>query len=142
MGDTEGALRRTSMTAAVVAAVLGLWLWAYFGGDTAGAFLAGVLVGLFMLGALVLVVERTVRPPEARPKTRWPYAAVYIGKFVVAAAALYGVSKWWVDKLPYFALGYGIPILVLILKIVGSELMRRSGPGHGDSDPETPPEGR
>ena len=123
----EGFFRRTYRTAALVALLVALGLWVQLGWADAVAFLVGVLVGMVFLAGIVFVVQGTVRAPEERPKRRWPYGVVYIGKFVVAAAAIYLVARWSPDRLWLVAAGYGLPIAVIVLKIIGGELNRRLG---------------
>lgn len=141
MGDAESLLRRTCVTIILVGAVVALGLWAYVSTAAAVAFLAGVVTGGLMLAGGILVVQRTIRPPGERPSRRWPYVVIAVGKFAVAAAVIYGISRWSVQRLPLFALGYGTPIAVIFLKSIGQDLNRRVGAGSAGANPGPPHEG-
>lgn len=126
----EGFFTRTYRTTAWLAAVVGLALWAFLGWERAVGFLAGAVIGLLFVAAIVTVVNALVRTPhEQRPRRRWPYALVYVGKYAMAAVGLYLLSRWSVDALMFSAAGIGLPLVVMVLKMVGTELNRRLGVG-------------
>lgn len=124
----EGFFPRTYLTTAWVAAVLGLGVWATLGWERAVGFLAGVAIGLVFVAAIVTVVTALVRAPrEQRPRRRWPYGFLYVGKYAVAAGGLYLLSRWSVEALMFAAAGIGLPLVIMVLKMVGTELNRRMG---------------
>lgn len=125
-----GLCGRTLRTTTVVAVVVALWVWARWGATVVASLGAGVVLGLALLAALEFVVDRTVRAPDENPPARrWPYVAVHVGKLVAAGAALYLLCRW--PQVSYVAVagGYGLPIAVMVLKLAGMELNRRTGAG-------------
>lgn len=122
-----GFVRRTQATTTVASVVVALWLWGAYGVTWAVCYLVGVGVGLLLLAGDQWVVERAVRPPEIRPRRWWPLLVVHVGKLVVAAGTIYLVSRWNPRGLGLVAVGYGTPIAVMLLKLAGSALNRRTG---------------
>lgn len=118
---------RVCLTTAVVTAIGAFWLWALAKPTAALGLASGAALGLLMMSAVVFVVERTIRPPEERPAQSWPYVVLHVGKFLVAAAVIYALLTWAPGSLAWFALGYGIPIAVIVLKALGAALNRRVG---------------
>jgi hypothetical protein len=94
----------------------------------------GVLLGMVLLAAIDFVVQRTVRAPgEDPPVHRWPYLVVHVGKFVVAGAVLYALCGWSQVSYGALAAGYGLPIAVMVLKLAGMDLNRKTGAGRPQS---------
>lgn len=125
-----GLCGRTLRTTTVVGVVVALWLWARYGAAVVGSFAAGVVLGMVLLGAIDFVVQGSVRAPEEGPPgRRWPYMLVHVAKLALAAGALYALCQW--PQVSYVAVagGYGLPIAVMVLKLAGMELNRKTGAG-------------
>lgn len=122
-----GRFARVCLTSAVVTAIGVFWLWASARPIAALGLAAGVALSLLMMSALTFVVEKTIRPPAERPAQSWPYLVLHVGKFVAAGAVMYALMVWAPKSLGWFALGYGIPIAVIILKALGTALNHRAG---------------
>jgi hypothetical protein len=125
-----GLCGRTLRTTTVVGVVVALWIWARFGPAVVASFAAGVALGMVLLAAIDFVVQRSVRAPDEEPPARrWPYVAVHVGKLGAAAAVLYLLCRWPQVSYVAVAIGYGLPVAVLLLKLAGMELNRKTGAG-------------
>ena len=123
--------RRTYLTTTLVAVVVVLWLWSDRGLGAAWALAAGVLLGLMTLGATVMVVNGTVRDPDDPGRPRWLYGVAYGGQFGVAGVALFLLARWAGELMGWVAAGYGLPIAVMALRVLGGHLNRSLGVSKG-----------
>ena len=122
-----GFFQRVFLTTTVVTVVVSLWLWASNGVPATVCFAAGVAVSLLMLSATIYWVNVSIKPPgEPRPR-RWMTGATNAGKFVAAGLLMYLLSRVYLDRLVWVAVGYGMPIAVMVLKVLGMELNRKLG---------------
>jgi len=81
-----------------------------------------------------------VRPPEQRPTRKWPYYLLHVGKFAAAVPIIYLLVRHAPETVLYFGIGYTMPIVVLALKVAGTELNRYLGVSSSaeDDDPRFP----
>ncbi len=108
-------------------------MWAYVGLATAASFAAGVAVGLLMLVTDQFVVSRLARPRAEQPPGKWPFLALHIGKYALAAVVMWLVARQSLSSIAAAVGGYGLPIAVIVLKVAGERLNRRLGIGPPDA---------
>ena len=124
----EGFFRRTIITATGVSLVVGLWVWAEQGMAAALCLLAGVAVSLLMLSATVAWVYALIRrPDEPGGAHKGLLTALHVAKYVLAGVLIWWIVKHQPNEMMWFALGYGMPLAVMVLKVLGQELNKRSG---------------
>ena len=122
----DGFFKRTLITTTVVTAVVAFLLWARQGNAAAaGCLILGAAVNLLMLSATIAWVMEAIRPPgEPRPRLRM-MTILRVVKFLIAAAIIWWVTRYYAKDIVWLAVGYGIPLAVMVLKVLGKGLNRK-----------------
>ena len=128
----EQFIRRVYRTTAWVVVVLAVMFWVCWGSGTAGGVVAGCALMTVCLWLTEIGVRRYVRPGVRDLKPLFLYAAVIYPLVIAAVWILTSVRS---INMAAVMVGIALPILVIVLKVVGRNLIARV---ETHSDPPVP----